>query len=69
MFEARFEAQDRPLLLYGVSGLNRIFQSRARALAALKERPEADLIFAHDERTVEEFIRAESVRMCKTSTK
>ncbi|KAJ7205123.1 hypothetical protein B0H12DRAFT_1080374 [Mycena haematopus] len=63
MFEARFEAQDQPLLLYGVSGLNRIFQNRARALAALKERPEADLIFAHDEGTVMEFILTESARM------
>ncbi|KAJ7209358.1 hypothetical protein B0H12DRAFT_1079848 [Mycena haematopus] len=36
-------------LMFAVSGSNRIFQDRSRAMAALKRNPSADLIFTRDE--------------------
>ncbi|KAF8184028.1 hypothetical protein K438DRAFT_1974612 [Mycena galopus ATCC 62051] len=70
-FSAGYAAHDtasQPLLLYGVMGHNRLFRSRERAIMVLKATPGADLIFAHDEAGVDEFIRAEGVRMMKSSS-
>jgi hypothetical protein len=52
-------------LLYAVSGVNRIFQDRGRALVALKAQPGADLVFAYDEDTLWAFVDAEAERMRK----
>ncbi|KAJ7902389.1 hypothetical protein B0H13DRAFT_1882515 [Mycena leptocephala] len=55
----------KSVLLYGVSGHNRVFQDWDRAMAALKETPGAELVFAHDEEAVHEFVRVETARMLK----
>ncbi|KAF8145173.1 hypothetical protein K438DRAFT_1992112 [Mycena galopus ATCC 62051] len=70
-FGARYAAHEvtsEPLWLYGVTGHNRLFRSRERAMGVLKATPGADLIFAHDEASVEDFIRAEGVRMMTKSS-
>ncbi|KAJ6512714.1 hypothetical protein C8R45DRAFT_920519 [Mycena sanguinolenta] len=67
-FESWFEAnKHEPPLLYGVSGHNRVFQDWDHAWATMKRTPGADLIFAHDEATVQEFVRTEAARMLEES--
>ncbi|KAJ6456045.1 hypothetical protein C8R45DRAFT_1111049 [Mycena sanguinolenta] len=55
--------EHNPVLFYGVSGHNRIFQDWGRAMAALRTIPDADLIFTYDEAEVREFVRVEAARM------
>ncbi|KAF7354763.1 hypothetical protein MSAN_01390500 [Mycena sanguinolenta] len=43
-------------VLYAVSGHNRVFQSRDRAMAALQRSPGADLVFTRDENEVFRFL-------------
>ncbi|KAF7373334.1 hypothetical protein MSAN_00543000 [Mycena sanguinolenta] len=65
-FESWIEAgksEEKPRLLYGVSGHNRIFQDWDQAMAALKSIPSAELMFSHDEADVWNFVRAEADRM------
>ncbi|KAJ7836946.1 hypothetical protein B0H13DRAFT_2368471 [Mycena leptocephala] len=64
-FEALFTPRSPSPLLYAVSGVNRIFQDRGRALVALKAQPGADLVFAYDEDTLWAFVDAEAERMRK----
>ncbi|KAJ6447956.1 hypothetical protein C8R45DRAFT_1115594 [Mycena sanguinolenta] len=68
-FESWIEAGsgEQPLLLYGVSGHDRIFKNWDRTLAAMKSTPDADLIFSHDEAAIREFVCAEADRMLKES--
>ncbi|KAF8124622.1 hypothetical protein K438DRAFT_2002606 [Mycena galopus ATCC 62051] len=66
--DAAHEVGSEPLLLYGVTGHNRLFRSKERAMAVLKATPGADLVFAHDEAGVEDFIRTEGARVMKSST-
>ncbi|KAJ7886684.1 hypothetical protein B0H13DRAFT_2342803 [Mycena leptocephala] len=68
---AKFEAwsndkgADQQSLMFGVSGINRIFRDRYRALAAFLENPGAELFFTYDEDVVLEFIEKEAARMLK----
>ncbi|KAJ6505358.1 hypothetical protein C8R45DRAFT_923650 [Mycena sanguinolenta] len=67
-FQSWMEAdggERKPLLFYGVSGHNRVFQDWDRAMAAMKSTPGADLIFAHDEAAVQEFVRVEAAQMLR----
>ncbi|KAK7023268.1 hypothetical protein R3P38DRAFT_3195292 [Favolaschia claudopus] len=56
-------------LMYAVSGVNRIFQVRERALAVLRRTPGADLIFADNEEEVSKFIEEEALRMRQSGGK
>jgi hypothetical protein len=66
---AKFESwagakeKDRAMLLYGVSGHNRVFQDRDCALAALKKTRGGELFFTYDEVALWEFVEAEAARM------
>ncbi|KAJ7816824.1 hypothetical protein B0H13DRAFT_2380135 [Mycena leptocephala] len=68
---AKFEAwsgvkkADSQPLMFGVSGTNRIFHDRYRALAAFLETPGAELFFTYDEDAVLEFIEREAAEMLK----
>ncbi|KAK7040638.1 hypothetical protein R3P38DRAFT_3180653 [Favolaschia claudopus] len=62
-------ADDKFELLYAVSGVNRIFQARDRALAVLRRTPGADLIFADNEEEVNKFIEEEALRMRQSGGK
>ncbi|KAJ7906805.1 hypothetical protein B0H13DRAFT_1880208 [Mycena leptocephala] len=68
---AKFEAwssdkkADQQSLMFGVSGTNRIFRDRYRALGAFLETPGAELFFTYDEDAVLEFIEKEAAQMLK----
>ncbi|KAJ7826157.1 hypothetical protein B0H13DRAFT_2374519 [Mycena leptocephala] len=68
---AKFEAwssdkgADERSLMFGVSGTNRIFRDRYRALAAFLETPGAELFYTYDEDAVLEFIEKEAAQMLK----
>ncbi|KAF8158820.1 hypothetical protein K438DRAFT_1776960 [Mycena galopus ATCC 62051] len=62
--DAAHEVGSEPLLLYGVTGHNRLFRSKERAMAVLKATPGADLVFAHDEAGVKDFICTEGSNRC-----
>ncbi|KAJ6587574.1 hypothetical protein DFH09DRAFT_1074796 [Mycena vulgaris] len=49
-------------LMYGVSGHNRIFHDRARAMAAFKKTPGADLLFTYEDAVVAAFIEDEAAQ-------
>ncbi|KAF8185592.1 hypothetical protein K438DRAFT_1765815 [Mycena galopus ATCC 62051] len=66
--EAAATAHEQPLLLYGVTGHNRLFRSRECALVVLMPTPGADLVFAHDEAGVKDFIRTERARIMKPTS-
>ncbi|KAJ7854345.1 hypothetical protein B0H13DRAFT_1903721 [Mycena leptocephala] len=52
-------------LMFAVSGTNRIFRDRHRALAAFLETPGGELFFTYDEDAVYEFIEKEAAEMLK----
>ncbi|KAJ7202706.1 hypothetical protein B0H12DRAFT_1080787 [Mycena haematopus] len=54
-----------PPMFYGVSGHNRVFANWDRAMAALKDSPGADLVYAYNEDQVRAFVREEAARMIK----
>ncbi|KAK7046966.1 hypothetical protein R3P38DRAFT_2765797 [Favolaschia claudopus] len=60
-----FLATKKPVLLFGVTGHNKIFRDGERALAALKAKPGAELIFTHEEEEIWQFVQAEAARMLK----
>jgi hypothetical protein len=68
---AKFEAWssgkkgDQQSLMFAVSGTNRIFRDRYRALAAFLETPGAELFYTYDEDAVLEFIEKEAAQMLK----
>ncbi|KAJ7664007.1 hypothetical protein DFH06DRAFT_1324498 [Mycena polygramma] len=54
-----------PSLMYGVTGHNRVFRDRGRALAALKNTSGGELVFTYDENVIWEFVEAEAQRMAQ----
>ncbi|KAJ7166569.1 hypothetical protein C8R43DRAFT_1122144 [Mycena crocata] len=64
----RSRAGQRQVLLYAVSGHNTIFQDRDRAMAVLRDSPDADLMFTYDEAAVLRFIDDEAARMSSLKT-